>query len=200
MKDGAPGDPESDAKQTDVPRREAWPTSVGTVLSTSEHSALIAETDGSFAIYSGNQVGVRVASEGAPSSEAAYMFARVRVPASEVQRAMTNPARVVTLSLEEMVTGSDWLLHRPASGKDSSDLFFAAGDPWLSGLIQIVYEVDSSVTSRYQVIKHHPPIGADLKVGSSYFETPLVDDPARPALRYSETDTRKWPATPPSWR
>jgi hypothetical protein len=164
------------------------------LTSATEHNFEVEEADGIHSLYSGKDVGLKARTAAILTADAIGGFARVQVPAAIVARARTAKQRTVTLSLEDPQSAVEVVLHQ--AGKD---WIFRAGDPWVSGIVQVVISENGTPLGLYRIVRHHPPASAEGAIGSSYFETGIFEDVGLPALKYFTSSTRQWPSLPAAW-
>jgi hypothetical protein len=170
------------------------------LATSTQHNFEIHEPDGVRSLYSGQDVGWKAASARTITAPVLGSFARVRVPAALVERARNAKLRTLSLSLEDPRSTVEVLLHQPGvEGQPARDLVFRAGDPWVSGVVQIAIADNGTPLGLYRIARHHPPAASDGTIGSSYFETGIFEDAGLPTLKYWGSATRDWPALPAGW-
>jgi hypothetical protein len=178
-------------------------SSVADVSAAAEHKAVIHENSGKVALYSGWKAGERIRGRGVPQADNVDApFARVRVPRHVFDAVQGKGTKMQTFSMEDPRNDIEVTVHlvREENGvKQAREMVFRAGDPWISGVVQVVATDDGVAAGFYSIVRHHPPIAPNGQITASYFESVIVNDPEMPALRYVGGDTSRWPARPANW-
>lgn len=157
---------------------------------TAQHRATVSNDDGTTSLWGGKDITARLARGeqiGGPLDKRSS--SRIRVANQLIERAADRSGGVLTLSMEE--ASPDVLemgLHTNATKKADGvfeDLLFKAGDPFITGYIQIQNSPGLPLRAYYSVKRwvKIPELG-DKAFAEQVWETGLLPDQNRPELRF----------------